>query len=233
MIYHFVYRSYMCFPLFGFLRDVIVDDGKIKIDIPSLGFRTLLFRAYADVRKRIAQTMSRAGRLRHITQSQYVELNLRVRLYISGCCSVLTYGSEAWPLDERRCLMLNGVNAYMLFHITGHTRHEEELDHHIITFNLLWWIRARRMKWLDHILRLKNDRNGNERLVKQTVKRKAHSRTQVWGRLANGLGWQYILDWHADTGKKTETHDEPGRENAVNSSKKQKLGRIQHPTSPI
>ena len=67
--------------------------------------------------------------------------------------------------------MLNGVNAYMLFHITGHTKHEEELDHHIITFNLIWWIRARRMKWLDHILRLKNDRNGNERLVKQTVKR--------------------------------------------------------------
>ena len=107
-----------------------------------------------DVRKRIAQAKSRAGRLRHILQATDVELDLRIRIYISGCCSILTYGSEAWPLDDKTCKIINGANAYMLSHITGRSRHEETSSV-TTTFNLLWWIRARHMKWIDHILRLK------------------------------------------------------------------------------
>ena len=53
-----------------------------------------------DVRKRIAQAKARAGRLRHILQAKELELDLRLRLYISGCCSILTYGSEAWALPQ-------------------------------------------------------------------------------------------------------------------------------------
>ena len=57
----------------------------------------------------------------------------------------------------------------MLSHITGRTRHEEASSS-TTTFNLLWWIRARRKKWLGHILRLQPDkRTGEERLIKQTV----------------------------------------------------------------
>ena len=93
-----------------------------------------------------------------------MELDLRIRLYISGCCSILTYGSEAWPLDDETCKIINGANAYMLSHITGRTRHEEASSA-TTTFNLLWWIRARRKKWLGHILRMKDDR-----MIKQAVR---------------------------------------------------------------
>ena len=36
--------------------------------------------------------------------------------------------------------------------------------------NLIWWIRARHMKCIDYILRLKKDRNDKERLINQAVK---------------------------------------------------------------
>ena len=142
-----------------------------------------------DVRKRIAQAKSRAGRLRHILQAKDVSLDLRIRLYISGCCSILTYGSEAWPLDEKTCRIINGANAYMLSHITGRTKHEEASSA-TTTFNLIWWIRARRLKWLGHILRLKRDRNGKERLIKQAVRHIHESRRE--GDLlmdVEGLSW--------------------------------------------
>ena len=63
--------------------------------------------------------------------------------------------------------IINGVNAYMISHITGHTRHEEA-SAVTTTFNLLLWIRARRLKCLGHILRLQ-DNDGEVRLIKQAV----------------------------------------------------------------
>ena len=90
-----------------------------------------------DVRKWITQVKSRADRLRHILQAQDVELDLRLlRLYISGCCSILAYGSKAWPMDAKTCRILNGANAYMLSHITGRSGHEETSSS-TTTFNLI------------------------------------------------------------------------------------------------
>ena len=90
----------------------------------------------------------------------------------------MTYGSEAWLLDEETCKVLNGANAYVVSHITGnHRRYEASAT--TCTFNLLKWIRARRHRWLGHILRLpdkrwKNTHEGKKlvhevRLVKQAI----------------------------------------------------------------
>ena len=98
-----------------------------------------------DVQRRINKAKSRAGRLRHILQSPDLELDLRLRLYIAGCCSVLCYGSEAWYLDDKRQKMINGTNAQMLSHITGKTR-QEEASRDITSFNVLLWIRSRRIQ---------------------------------------------------------------------------------------
>ena len=122
-----------------------------------------------DVRKRIAQAKSRAGRLRHILQAKDLEIDLRIRLYISGCCSILAYDSEAWSLDDKTCKTINGANSYMLSHITDRSRHEESSSK-TTTFNLILWIRARRLKWLVHILRLQPNKDGEERLIKQAVR---------------------------------------------------------------
>ena len=82
------------------------------------------------------------------------------------------WGSEAWVLNEvaRKCI--NGANAYMLSHITGKTK-KEEATTSTTSFNILAWIRARRLRWVGHILRLpKRMKNGQlcERLIKQTLK---------------------------------------------------------------
>ena len=57
---------------------------------------------------------------------------------------------------------LNGANSKMVSVITGRTIHAEASSEK--TFDILLWIRARRLQWLGHILRL-----GTERLIKQAV----------------------------------------------------------------
>ena len=106
---------------------------------------------------------TRAGTLRHVWSSD-LPLDLKIRLYVASCCSILVHGSEAWLLNDeaRRCI--NGANAYMLSHITGRTKREEATQAET-TFDIIAWIRARRLKWVGHILRMKE-----ERLLKQTLK---------------------------------------------------------------
>ena len=58
---------------------------------------------------------------------------------------------------------LNGANSRMLSVITDKTQKEEASDGSR-TFDLLMWIRARRLQWLGHILRV-----DDGRLIKRTV----------------------------------------------------------------
>ena len=85
-----------------------------------------------------------------------------MRLYKSCICSVLTYGSEAWKLTTKVKAALNGANSRMVSVITGNTIHEEASNDK--TFDLMMWIRARRLQWLGHILRL-----GTDRAIKQAA----------------------------------------------------------------
>ena len=52
----------------------------------------------------------------------------------------------------------------MLSHVTGKTK-REEVKKATNSFDLIAWIRARRLKWVGHILRL-----DNKRLIKKTLK---------------------------------------------------------------
>ena len=63
----------------------------------------------ADVKARIAAATSTAGKMRSIWASKTTPMRLKMRIYKTGVCSRLTYGSEAWRLDARTCKMLNGV----------------------------------------------------------------------------------------------------------------------------
>ena len=51
----------------------------------------------------------------------------------------------------------------MLSHITGRSRHAEA-SATTTTFNLVKWIRARRLKWAEHILRVED-----KRLIKKAL----------------------------------------------------------------
>ena len=102
----------------------------------------------ADVKIRIAMATQRFGKLRHIWTDNTLHKKLRMRLYKS---CVMTYGSEAWKLTGKVIAALNGANARMVSIITGRTAHQEA-SAKWRTFNLVTWIRARRLQWLGHIL---------------------------------------------------------------------------------
>ena len=69
----------------------------------------------------------------------------------------MVYGAEGWLLDDQTCKILNGANGSMMSHITGKSI-KDESSKKTRTFNLIKWIRARRLKWLGHILRLPEER---------------------------------------------------------------------------
>ena len=95
---------------------------------------------------------ARAGTLRHIWATD-LPMDLKLRLYIACCCSILVWGSEAWTLDAEACRCINGANAYMLSHITGKEK-KDEATTTTTTFDIIAWIRVRRLRWVGHILRL-------------------------------------------------------------------------------
>ena len=69
----------------------------------------------------------------------------------------MTYGSEAWHINEEVRRKINGANSRMVSVITGKSQKEEATEA-TCTFNLVRAIRARRLQWLGHILRLDEDR---------------------------------------------------------------------------
>ena len=103
-----------------------------------------------DVIARCTQAKARAGTFRHLWAAD-LSLDLKMRLYISACCSILVYGSEGWLLNARTCKRINGANAYMLSHFTGKTKHDEATADKT-TFNIITWIRTRRLRWVCHVM---------------------------------------------------------------------------------
>ena len=116
----------------------------------------------SDVKIRIARARQRFGKMRHIWGNKDLHVNLRMRLYKSSVCSIMTYGSEAWRITPEVSAALNGANSSMVSKITGKSIREEASEGK--TFDLVKWIRARKLQWLGHILRM-----GKERKVKQAI----------------------------------------------------------------
>ena len=75
----------------------------------------------------------------------------------------MVYGSEAWKLNPEAIRKLNGANTQMMRVISGKTPHQESSPKWR-SFDIVKWIRARRLTWLGHILRM-----GPERLLKRAV----------------------------------------------------------------
>lgn len=68
-------------------------------------------------------------------------------------CSILVYGSEGWLLDKQTCAILNGASGAMVTAITGQSP-REECTPCTRTFDIVRNIRARRLQWVGHILRM-------------------------------------------------------------------------------
>ena len=102
-----------------------------------------------DIVTRIARARTRFGKMRHLWNDKNLHYNLRLRLYKSSVCSIMVYGSEAWKLNEQAVRKLNGANAQMMSIISGKTPHQEASPKWR-SFDIVRWIRARRLAWLGH-----------------------------------------------------------------------------------
>ena len=143
---------------------------------------------------------ARFGKMRHVWKAKALHLRLRMRLYIASVCSILTYGSEAWCLDRDICRKINGVNSRMVSVITGKTQHEEAKEGSR-SFDLIRAIRARRLAWLGHILRMDDDR-----LLAKAVRHKYDERSEgdILSDAPEPESWSELKVWVQD-GKKWRT----------------------------
>ena len=107
----------------------------------------------ADVCRRINLVTARVGKMWNIWVARVLHLRLRMRLYISSECSILTYGSEARLLTDEVRRAINDTNSRMVSIITVKSPHAEAKEG-TRSFDLMRAIRAMRLSWLGHILRM-------------------------------------------------------------------------------
>ena len=116
--------------------------------------------------------------MRGIWDSKFIPLKLKLRIYKTGVCSRLVYGSEGWILTPRTCAMINGANSRMLARITKRSVHDEA-RHDTQTFDVVASIRARHLQWVGHILRLQQpNRPQPQRMIHLALKLMHQRRTE-------------------------------------------------------
>ena len=121
---------------------------------------------------RMAMAASAFGRLRHIWADSRLSRRLKLRVYSTYIVSVLTWGLPAWRLGDVERRKLRGWNARLLTRLLG-TEYEDFRE--VVRqqtreplFDLVAKLRARRLRWLGHTLRL-----GEESLLRRVLTRGA------------------------------------------------------------
>ena len=137
-------------------RPSVLCENEPLENVFSFKYLGSMFNALADqtmdVKARIARAMQRCGQLRHILDSDKIEINLKLRLYEASVCSLLTFGCETWTLNKQTLGLINGANSRMLARFTGKSIPAEARPA-TCSLNLIRKIRQRRLRWVGHILR--------------------------------------------------------------------------------
>ena len=109
----------------------------------------------ADMYHRMNIATERFSSLNNIWQDNRLPTYLKLELYIKSVCTVFVHGSEAWTLTSAIRRSVNGFNSRCLHRITKRSYRLEATEP---TFNLVRALRQRRLRWLGHILRMREDR---------------------------------------------------------------------------
>ena len=117
----------------------------------------------ADVRHRMAIAQTTFGSLCSIWRDHRLACALKLRTYQLAVCSTLTHASEAWTLTEPVMRsVVNGFNSRCLHVITGQ-------DYRVTAtapeYDLFREIRQRHLRYLGHILRMRESRVVRRALV--------------------------------------------------------------------
>lgn len=127
-----------------------------------------------DLQRRTDLARATFKSLRHIWAARRIGIELKRRIYQASVISVLVYGHEAWNLTDGVQRKLNGFNAQCLAtlysawrEITPQQRADNIRTHSVALgstsangtigkrqYDIVAHLRARRLKWLGHILRM-------------------------------------------------------------------------------
>ena len=171
--------------------------------------------------------------MRHIWKSGHLHQRLKMRLYVAAVCSVMTYGAEAWLLNEETRRALNGANSKMVSSITKRSVHDEARSEGK-TYDVVAGVRAKRMRWLGQILQM-----DESRMLSQAVKTMYDNKrdgdllmdapeTSNWEELRamvkadKGKEWQQFVRQIKDV-----VHIQTAKEKEESSNKKRKGGKNQ------
>jgi PAS domain-containing protein len=107
------------------------------------------------------------------------------------------YGCETWSFTLREEHGLRVFENRVLRRIFGFMReegvggwrtlHDEELHKLYASLNIIRVIKSRRMRWADHVARMKETRNAYTMLVVKPDGEKPVGRPRRW--------WEYVLEW--------------------------------------
>ena len=117
------------------------------------------------VEVRLARATARFNQMFNIWSSPALKLKVKLQLYQSAVCSIMSHGFECWNLSPAVTRKLNGWNSRCLSILTGRTVAEEAGSRNATpTFDLVSHLRVRRLQWVGHILR-----QPEERLLRKVV----------------------------------------------------------------
>ena len=112
------------------------------------------FQADADrrhaLRVRMAIANVRFTEGRKVWKSSKVSMQHKLRMFQSGVVSVIEYGCEVWMMTSSVQATLRGWCAKLVSKISGRSIREECVDP---KYDIISKVRARRLRWLGHVLR--------------------------------------------------------------------------------
>jgi ribonuclease HI len=115
---------------------------------------------WRHVEIRMAMAASAFGKLRHIWRDSRLSRRLKLRIYSTYTVSILTWGLIAWPLGSKERRKLAWWNAKMMARLmqVPHEAYAETVRAQMQEpeFDLIAKLRARRLRWLGHTLRLQD-----------------------------------------------------------------------------
>ena len=132
----------------------LVLDGKERDNVWLMKWLGQHFRADGEQEEAVqlqCDTMYRKfHELRHILTDSNTLLRWRLQHYVTGVLSTALHNVGAWLLDMRTQRKLNGVNSKLMAKMTRRSIRQEAKEP---TLCAVQWVRAKRARWLGHILR--------------------------------------------------------------------------------
>ncbi len=121
-----------------------------------------------EIHLRITKARGRFAEMQRLWCMRKLKVSLKMKCYSAYVLPILMFGSESWALTKKQAKQLEVVHSDCLRQILGVRR----CDHHKLTdirarcgtVSLAEMLKAGRLRWLGHVLRM-----GEERLPKQAL----------------------------------------------------------------